>query len=153
MMELDKAEDLALIFPVINGKVSTAINRMLYRNFRERGLQISPEQWTVLAFLWQKDGVTQQMLCNSTYKDKPSMTRLIDNLVKQKLVYRQSSKTDRRSNFIYLTDLGRSIEEPATMAMNDTMKAALEGIDEVGVNRIKNVLALVFGNLTRGLGE
>lgn len=27
--------------------------------------------------------VTQQELCNVTFKDKPSMTRLIDNLEKQ----------------------------------------------------------------------
>lgn len=150
-MELDKVEDLRLIFPIINGKVSMAINRMLYRNFRKRNLQITPEQWTVLAFLWQEDGVTQQMLCNSTFKDKPSMTRLIDNLVKQNLVYRSASKVDRRSNFIHLTELGSSIEEEATEAIKETMDAALEGIDEEGMKRLRNVLALVFGNVSDAL--
>ena len=150
-MELDKVEDLMLIFPIINGKVSLAINRMLYRNFRKQGLQITPEQWTVLAFLWHEDGVTQQMLCNSTYKDKPSMTRLIDNLVKQNLVYRAASKTDRRSNFVHLTDLGRSIQEPATAAVYETVVAALKGIDEEGMKRLRNVLALVFGNVSDAL--
>ena len=69
--------DIRLIFAILNGKVSAAINRKLYRNFRQNGLEISPEQWTVLIFLWEKDGVTQQELCNATFKDKPSMTRLI----------------------------------------------------------------------------
>lgn len=82
---LDLNQDQDLIFPIINGKVSMAINRMMYRNFRKKGLDITPEQWTVLAFLWKEDGVTQQTLCNSTFKDKPSMTRLIDNLTKQNL--------------------------------------------------------------------
>ena len=68
--------DIRLIFAILNGKVSAAINRKLYRNFRQNGLEISPEQWTVLIFLWEKDGVTQQELCNATFKDKPSMTRL-----------------------------------------------------------------------------
>lgn len=152
-MELDKVEDLKLIFPVINGKVSMAINRMMFRNFKKYGLQITPEQWTVLAFLWKKDGVTQQMLCDSTFKDKPSMTRLIDNLEKQKLVYRTASKTDRRSNIVHLTDFGKSIEEKATLAVDETMDAALAGIDEEGVKRVRNVLALVFGNLTKGLDD
>ena len=70
--------DIRLIFAILDGKVSAAINRKLYRNFRQNGLEISPEQWTVLIFLWEKDGVTQQELCNATFKDKPSMTRLID---------------------------------------------------------------------------
>ena len=46
--------DIRLIFAILNGKVSAAINRKLYRNFRQNGLEISPEQWTVLIFLWEK---------------------------------------------------------------------------------------------------
>lgn len=42
--------DIRLIFAILNGKVSAAINRKLYRNFRQNGLEISPEQWTVLIF-------------------------------------------------------------------------------------------------------
>lgn len=84
--------DIRLIFAILNGKVSAAINRKLYRNFRQNGLEISPEQWTVLIFLWEKDGVTQQELCNATFKDKPSMTRLIDNMERQHLVVRISDK-------------------------------------------------------------
>ena len=38
------------------------------RNFRQNGVEITPEQWTVLLFLWEKDGVTQQELCNATFK-------------------------------------------------------------------------------------
>ena len=90
--------DIRLIFAILNGKVSAAINRKLYRNFRQNGLEISPEQWTVLIFLWEKDGVTQQELCNATFKDKPSMTRLIDNMERQHLVVRISDKKDRRTN-------------------------------------------------------
>ena len=81
---------IKLIFAILNGKVSAAINRKLYRNFRQYNVDITPEQWTVLLYLWEKDGVTQQELCNATFKDKPSMTRLIDNLEKQTLVTRSS---------------------------------------------------------------
>ena len=84
--------DIQLIFAILNGKVSAAINRKLSRNFRQNGMEITPEQWTVLLFLWEKDGVTQQELCNATFKDKPSMTRLIDNMERQHLVVRISDK-------------------------------------------------------------
>ena len=42
--------DIRLIFAILNGKVSAAINRKLSRNFRQNGLEITPEQWTVLIF-------------------------------------------------------------------------------------------------------
>lgn len=150
---LDLDHDLDLIFPIINGKVSMAINRMMYRNLRKEGLDITPEQWTVLAFLWREDGVTQQTLCNSTFKDKPSMTRLIDNLTKQNLVYRNTSDKDRRSNFVYLTDLGKSIREKAHHAVQQTMDSALAGIDEEGLKQVRTLLAAVFGNIREALEE
>ena len=100
--------DIRLIFAILNGKVSAAINRKLSRNFRQNGLEITPEQWTVLIFLWEKDGVTQQELCNATFKDKPSMTRLIDNMERQHLVVRISDKKDRRTNLIHLTKGGEN---------------------------------------------
>ncbi|WP_461827152.1 MarR family winged helix-turn-helix transcriptional regulator [Dysgonomonas sp.] len=149
MLDLD--QDLDLIFPVINGKVSMAINRMMYRNLRKEGLEITPEQWTVLAFLWREDGVTQQTLCNSTFKDKPSMTRLIDNLVKQNLVYRNTSATDRRSNYIYLTDFGKSIKDKAHKAVQLTMDSALAGIDLEGLKQVRTLLMAVFGNIREAL--
>lgn len=150
-LEMTKLEDLSLLFPIINGKVSTAINRMMLRNFKKRGLQITPEQWTVLAYLWLEDGVTQQMLCEYTFKDKPSMTRLIDNLVKQNMVSRKISSADRRANYIYLTPLGKSIEVTAKEAIQETMKTGLRGIDEKGIERLKNVLTLVFTNVSSAL--
>ena len=46
--------DIQLIFAILNGKVSAAINRKLNRNFRQNGLEITPEQWTVLLFFGKK---------------------------------------------------------------------------------------------------
>jgi DNA-binding MarR family transcriptional regulator len=72
--------DMHLIFAIMNGKVSAAINRNLYRNFRKRLLISVRSNGRYCYSLWEKDGVTQQELCNATYKDKPSMTRLINNM-------------------------------------------------------------------------
>jgi hypothetical protein len=35
--------DMHLVFAMMNGRVSAAINRNLYRNFRANGIDISPE--------------------------------------------------------------------------------------------------------------
>lgn len=138
--------DIQLIFAILNGKVSAAINRKLYRNFRQNNLEISPEQWTVLLFLWEKDGVTQQELCNATFKDKPSMTRLIDNMERQHLVVRISDKKDRRTNLIHLTKTGREIEEKTRAIANQTLREALHGVNVEELKIIQEVLRKVFTN-------
>ena len=135
--------DMRLIFAILNGKVSAAINRKLSRNFRQNGMEITPEQWTVLIFLWEKDGVTQQELCNATFKDKPSMTRLIDNMERQHLVVRISDKKDRRTHQIHLTKYGRELEAKARLVANQTLEEALKGVKleelSVGQELLKNI--------------
>ena len=138
--------DIQLIFAILNGKVSTAINRKLYRNFRLHGIDISPEQWTILLSLWEKDGVTQQELCNATFKDKPSMTRLIDNMERQHLVVRISDKRDRRTNLIHLTKTGRELENQAFVRANQTLKEALDGVPLEDLKIGQEVLRKIFMN-------
>lgn len=139
--------DIRLIFAILNGKVSAAINRKLFRNFRANGVDITPEQWTVLLFLWEKDGVTQQELCNATYRDKPSMTRLIDNMERLHLVVRISDKKDRRINLVHLTKDGRDLEVRARLVANQTLKEALRGVtvDELRVGQ--DLLKKIFFNM------
>lgn len=138
--------DIKLIFAILNGKVSAAINRKLYRNFRLNGLEITPEQWTVLIFLWEKDGVTQQELCNATFKDKPSMTRLIDNMERQHLVVRISDRADRRTNLIHLTKTGKDLETSARNIAAQTLKEALDGITLEELRVSQDVLRKIFHN-------
>lgn len=138
--------DLRLIFAILNGKVSAAINRKLYRNFRAEGLDITPEQWIVLIYLWEKDGVTQQELCNATFKDKPSMSRLINNMERRHLVVRISDKNDRRTNLIHLTKDGREIEQQAFGIANRTLMEALQGITVEELNISQDTLKKIFAN-------
>ena len=138
--------DQQLVFAILNGKVSTAINRKLSRNFRQNGIEISPEQWTILLSLWEKDGITQQDLCNATFKDKPSMTRLIDNMERQHLVVRISDKKDRRTNLIHLTKTGRELEGKAFVIANQTLKEALQDVSLEELKIAQEVLRKIFTN-------
>lgn len=138
--------DIKLIFAILNGRVSAAINRKLSRNFRQYNVELTPEQWTVLLYLWEKDGVTQQELCNATFKDKPSMTRLIDNMERANLVVRIASKTDRRTNLIHLTKTGKDLEEKSRYIANKTLKEALRGLSIEELSVSQEVLRKVFSN-------
>src|SRR5687768_1582314 len=100
------------LYSFITGKASTAIARRLQKKFNESGITITIEQWSVMYHLWKGgDGMSQQELCNATFRDKPSITRLVDNLEKLSLVKRVSDEKDRRINKIYLTKTALSLEE------------------------------------------
>jgi len=135
------------LYSVINGMASTAVARRLQKNFRNAGLDITIEQWTVLYHLWKEDCLSQQELCNRTYRDKPSITRLIDNLEKQKLLKRASHKNDKRINLVCLTDAGRALQDTTLELANQTMDEALNGVKKDDIEIVKNVLQKVYDNL------
>ena len=88
-----------------------------------------------------------------TFKDKPSMTRLIDNLEKQTLVTRSADKNDRRINIINLTEKGRNLEEMTQPIVATTMKAALNGLNEEEIETARILLNKVFNNVKISLGD
>lgn len=135
------------IFTILTGKISGAINRAILRAFTRANIDITTEQWTVLACLWKQDNVTQQSLCTLTAKDKPSMTRLIDNLEKQNLVIRIADKMDRRINLIHLTEAGRILQEKATIIVNNIAAQTLKDITEAELNTSRIVLKKIMKNL------
>src|SRR4029079_981978 len=99
------------LYSFITGKASTAIARRLQKKFNSANLNLTIEQWSVLYHLWKQDGISQQELCNASYRDKPSITRLVDNLEKLQLVKRVSSESDRRMNLIYLTGRAQKLQD------------------------------------------
>jgi DNA-binding MarR family transcriptional regulator len=135
------------LYSVINGMASIAVARRLQKNFRQSGLEITIEQWSVLYHLWKEDCLSQQELCNRTFRDKPSITRLIDNLEKQKLVKRVASKTDRRINLVCLTDTAKELQDKTIELANQTMNEALMGINKEEIDVVKQVLQKVYDNL------
>ncbi len=136
------------LYSVINAMAATAIARRMQKNFRQAGLEITIEQWSILYHLWKEDCLSQQELCNRTFRDKPSTTRLIDNLEKLQLVNRTASKTDKRINLICLTDTARELQQLTIDLANQTMDEALVDITKDEIETVKRVFQKVYDNLS-----
>jgi DNA-binding MarR family transcriptional regulator len=136
------------LYSFITGKASTAIARRLQKNFKQAGIEITLEQWSVLYHLWKEDGMSQQQLCDATFRDKPSITRLVDNLEKLQLVKRMASKTDRRINKICLTPESLKLQVQSMEVANKTLNEALEGVSAENIEIAKDVLQKVYDNLS-----
>jgi DNA-binding MarR family transcriptional regulator len=136
------------LYSFVTGKASTAIARRLQKKFNSAGLNLTIEQWSVLYHLWKEDGISQQELCNATFRDKPSITRLVDNLEKLQLVKRVASENDRRINKIHLTKQAVKLQEQTMILAEETLNDALEGVPPNQINLCKEVLQKVYDNLT-----
>jgi DNA-binding MarR family transcriptional regulator len=135
------------LYSFIAGVASTAIARRLQKKFNAEGLNLTIEQWSILYHLWKDDGMSQQELCNATFRDKPSITRLVDNLEKLKLVKRVPAETDRRINKVYLTKEALKLQDQTMQLANETLNEALNGVPPEHVELSKQVLQKVYDNL------
>jgi DNA-binding MarR family transcriptional regulator len=136
------------LYSFISGLASTAIARRLQKKFNVSGLNLTIEQWSVLYHLWKEDGRSQQELCNATFRDKPSITRLVDNLEKLALVKRVADAKDRRINKVYLTANAKKLQESSMLLAEETLNEALEGVPAAQVDLCKQVLQKVYDNLS-----
>ena len=135
------------LYSFIAGVASTAIARRLQKKFNANGLNLTIEQWSILYHLWKNDGKSQQELCNDTFRDKPSITRLIDNLEKLNLVKRVPDEHDRRINKVILTKQALKLQDQTMTMAEETLNEALEGVPAEQVELCKQVLQKVYDNL------
>ncbi len=135
------------LYSFITGKASTAIARRLAKKIQYCRMNITIEQWSVLYHLWKQDGSSQQELCNATFRDKPSITRLVDNLEKLNLVKRVASENDRRINLIFLPKQAQKLQEETMELAEETLNEALKTVPAEKIEVCKEVLQIVYDNL------
>ena len=79
------------------------------RRLRPHGL--TPDQFAVLAILWDNPGLSQGEIARLLIKDAPNVTRIVDRLENKQLVERHGDPSDRRAYRIYPTRSGRDLHK------------------------------------------
>jgi len=91
---------------------STRVTKLTFiKAFKKIGADITPEQWVVLDSLYRQNGETLTELCEKAYKNKPTMSRIIDLTCLKKYTIRKSFNGDRRKTKIFLTAKGKKLVE------------------------------------------
>lgn len=129
------------------GMAHTALTRHLAKLMSLENLPITPDQFRVLTHLWKKDGVQQNELAISTHRNRANVTRIIDILEREGIVERRDDPKDRRVFRIFLTDLGKSLEEPTGRCAFRSIDDALEGVSDKDREIAMKVLNQIIQNL------
>ena len=95
------------------GFLLAKVHQRGYALFKEEldRYNLTPQQFSLLAFLWQEDTLSQAELSHKTQIDRTTIGGLIDRLEKEHLVERLSHPDDRRAYRICLTDKGKGLEQ------------------------------------------
>jgi DNA-binding MarR family transcriptional regulator len=131
-------------------KTHTAYRLRLLSVFMQAGLDITPDMYFILRYLWgEQDGSRQQELADKIGKDKASLTKLLDNLEKRNLVKRIADETDRRSKRIWLTVSGKKLKEKVYPLALSVVELAEKGISRNDLLHAQVVLEYIYNNIKR----
>ncbi|WP_078381146.1 MarR family winged helix-turn-helix transcriptional regulator [Sutcliffiella halmapala] len=126
---------------------SRLMNNRINQHFKDKNFPVTHEQWQILSRLYETDGLTQNKIAELNERDQPSVSRLIDNMIKRGLVKRVAHPTDARINLIYLTEEAKRKEEELTSIAMQTIKDATKDLPQIEVEQCLALLDRIRDNL------
>lgn len=127
-------------------RTTRIVKLAFHQAITELGLDITPEQWVILESLYQENGQAQIDLANKSFKNAPTISRILDLLSHKGFVERQRFDNDRRRYKIYLTDEGRRVVELIKPAANRLRKQGWQHLSEEDYDNFIRILNRVFSN-------
>lgn len=128
-------------------RVYQASRIRMVRTFRDEGEDITPEQWAVLIRLWEQDGRTQGELSEATFRDAPTMSRILDVMERRGLLERRAKPGDGRVRMVYLSPAGHALRDKLVPVAKGYAAAMVDGIDEQALLTTRDTLRRMFANL------
>ncbi|MBE7438230.1 MAG: winged helix-turn-helix transcriptional regulator [Spirochaetales bacterium] len=96
-------------------RVALLFRRELIRCLRV--FDLTPEQWQVMATLWQQQVMTQKQIIELTLQDAPSVSRMLGRMQRKGLVRLNRTPADARAVEVQLTAAGKRMERRVPQAV------------------------------------
>jgi len=108
--------------------VSGLLKRQIHRIIAEKNIEITPDQWVILNYLWEENGLSIGELVAKSRKDFGNVTRIVEKLEKLNYVTKERKEDDRRSFLVYYTDKAKQIKSAVEECQNRSLEISLKNI-------------------------
>jgi DNA-binding MarR family transcriptional regulator len=108
------------------------VHRQLTEQFRDEGVPV--EHWRILQALADGHGHSMGELAEAVFMNHPTLTKALDRMVSDALVYRRQSTDDRRRIAVYAAARGRALLRrlDAHAVEHQNLISDSFGVDETG---------------------
>ena len=114
--------------------------------FKKLDVDITPEQWIVLDKLDAKKEMSQKEIGNESFKNAPTISRIIDNLVRKGFVSRVSGTNDRRKTSISLTSSGKDLVDKCRDEIDALRDLSWKNLSDRDYAEFNRIIDQVFEN-------
>ena len=114
--------------------------------FKKHGYNLTPEQWVLLDELNRRGACSQTDLAGGTYKDAPTVSRIVDKLVKKDLAKRDRFPGDRRRYQVVLTERGQAAVRELLPVVLQLREQTWSGLSEEDYGDFRRILDSIREN-------
>lgn len=114
--------------------------------FKNLGMDITPEQWIVIDTVHKNGTMAQKDIGQLSFKNAPTISRIIDNLVKKDLVQRIGGQDDRRMTVIHVTPTGLDLISKCQAEVNYLRDLSWRKLSDADYEKFTTILDQVFEN-------
>jgi len=139
-------DNLGAIMPLV-GCLTSYVRSHVSRICKDAGYNLTPEEADTLMIIRHCDGLPQSQLAKILGKDKASVTRLMNTLVKSGLVGRSQDQQDRRIIRAQITEEGKQAFVQVWPELMKLSHQALDGISAEELISMRQTLVAINANL------
>jgi MarR family transcriptional regulator, organic hydroperoxide resistance regulator len=114
------------------------VQKQLDDEFRAEGVPV--EQWRILTLLTENNGRSMSDLTQAALLNHPTLTKMIDRMVSDVLVYRRADPTDGRRVRIFISERGRAVNERLNRLANQHQAELVEGYGDRQTEALRRLL-------------
>ena len=118
--------------------------------FNEAGVDITTEQWVLMDALFNDNGISQNDLANGSFKNAPTVSRIIDLLCKKGLTERHRFENDKRRFKIFLTEHGIETYLMALPHVERLRIKGWKGLSDADYDSFTRIMDAIFSNFEKG---
>jgi len=137
-IKYSEKEQLNLKLFLILNRCGLSVNKNIYPIFKKEN--ITESQFYVLELLYHKGDMKIKEILEKTFSTGGTMTVIIENLLKEELIFKKQNPLDRRSSLISITEKGYEIVEKVFSNHIENLEKVLGVLTSNEKNELINLL-------------
>ncbi len=130
-------------------RTTRLIKLRFHQLFKENNVHISPEQWVVLDILYPNHIMSQKELVEKSFKDAPSISRILVKLIKSDYIIKKVDEFDKRLFRIELTEKGKELVNMLRPKVKELRSIGIQNFNEEEIKLLIAQMNQIFDNYNK----
>lgn len=135
----------------LHSKTTKALRALADSALRRHGMHVGQDY--VLAVLWERDGSTPGEIAAALHVTTPTVTKMATRMAAAGLLTRRRDERDNRLVRLWLTDAGRSLQQPIEAERNAIEEHVTADLTQAEREHLMRTLAKVHRSASKLLAE